>query len=430
MEHFMGGEKVMPARARVESDAFSMWLDFFRWTAALLVVIDHVQNRFLVRIPDIPFNNRTAALYAFAFFSGFAHQAVMVFFVLSGFLVGGGLWRELQATGAIDLLSYVAKRVSRLCIVLYPALIVMVILNSVGIYYFKGIGNGTYFPDILARMSPATFTCNVLFLQTAACSEFGGNTALWSLFNEFWYYSIWPLVLLGLWAARGWEKRASLLLLAGVMLVVLSTAQEVGSVSLGPYMLIWLLGVGVAAFRNPIRRFCSTRFMALVFMMDLLAARILFRRTFWDNHPARVFGADMLMAILFAMLLMSMKESSTLPRPIARQWNAKLAAFSFSLYCIHVPVLVFYGAAIKHYFGDRFESRISGIPSQELSVLHMVPTGMIEWSIVFGGIALSVAFAFVFSLATEAHNAKLRRWLLALIKRRVTPRIIENCRVS
>src|ERR1700730_2852657 len=84
-EHAIERETEKSVKPRPEADAFSMWLDVFRWTAALMVVIDHTQNRFLVRITDIPVMERTRALYTFAFLSGFAHQAVMIFFVLSGF---------------------------------------------------------------------------------------------------------------------------------------------------------------------------------------------------------------------------------------------------------------------------------------------------------------------------------------------------------
>ena len=93
---------VSPPKALPERTAFSMWLDCFRWTAALLVLFDHTANRLLVRITDVPPGSRSAMFYAYAFLSGFAHQAVMVFFVLSGLLVGGGLWREIQKTGSVE----------------------------------------------------------------------------------------------------------------------------------------------------------------------------------------------------------------------------------------------------------------------------------------------------------------------------------------
>lgn len=86
-----GAEAANPQIVHRSDSALSYWLHFFRWTAALSVLVAHTQNRFLVQITDISPAHRGLDFYMFAFFAGFAHQAVMIFFVLSGYLVGGGL---------------------------------------------------------------------------------------------------------------------------------------------------------------------------------------------------------------------------------------------------------------------------------------------------------------------------------------------------
>lgn len=64
------------------------WLDLFRGVAALMVCFGHIRNAFWVDYGDIQVK---AWWHVPAYLvTGFGHQAVIIFFVLSGFLVGGG----------------------------------------------------------------------------------------------------------------------------------------------------------------------------------------------------------------------------------------------------------------------------------------------------------------------------------------------------
>jgi peptidoglycan/LPS O-acetylase OafA/YrhL len=380
-----------------DDKAFSRWLDLFRWVAALSVVFAHSENRFLMRIADLASTQRTLPLYLFSFAAGFAHQAVMIFFVLSGYLVGGGLWREAKREQAIDLPKYLVRRVSRLCIVLYPTFLLIGLLNAFGIGVFHGIATGAYSADVIHSMGPAAFVCNATFFNTALCRNYGGDGALWSLYNEFWYYIVWPLILLALYLPSAW-KRILCFVTAGLLLTILTLLQFEGS-AIGPYMLIWLLGVGVAWMPRPIIR--SYALSGALFIAGLLAVRMAIRRTFGDIHPISMFFVDLLLSALFANLLITMKHNSSLRSPVGKDWNYRFAAFSFSLYCIHTPILNLYGAALKYYTGAN---------------LKMVPDHFWKWGLIFGAVGLSCAAGFFFSRVTEAHTAVLRAWLMRLFK--------------
>lgn len=102
------------------SKSQSEYLNLTRWVAALLVVVEHVRNLLFqdygsLTQPSAPFK----VLY---FATGFGHEAVVVFFVTSGFLVGGKVW-ERWRTGPIQWRRYLADRTSRLYAVLVFALI-------------------------------------------------------------------------------------------------------------------------------------------------------------------------------------------------------------------------------------------------------------------------------------------------------------------
>jgi peptidoglycan/LPS O-acetylase OafA/YrhL len=370
--------------------AFSQWLDFFRWMSALAVVFAHSENRFLVRLTDVDAAHRTIPFYLFSFIAGFAHPAVMIFFVLSGYLVGGGLWQEARRHGSIDLSQYFVKRVSRLCIVLYPAFLLIAALNLFSTYAFHGAPTGS--------MGPSSLACNAAFFETSLCNSYGGDGALWSLFNEFWYYVAWPLLVLA-WLVRTTWMRTVLIGSACVLLTLLTLTQSRESSAIGPYMLIWILGVGVAAAPRPFIRSCLAS--AALFGADLMAVRILVRRTYGDVHPVGMFFVDLSESLLFANLLISMKHYRALASPIGHARHTWLAAFSFSLYCIHTPILNLYASAFRHYSGQDPK---------------MLPDHLWTWGVIFGAMALSIIGAFLFSRLTEAHTVRLRTFILDILQ--------------
>src|SRR6476646_6319001 len=73
----------------------SGFMDAARWTAALAVVLSHINARLVPLLRDI--EHPTHLEKAWGFIAGCSHHAVVVFFVLSGFLVGGKVIRELRS---------------------------------------------------------------------------------------------------------------------------------------------------------------------------------------------------------------------------------------------------------------------------------------------------------------------------------------------
>lgn len=69
-------------------DSRNLWLDLIRGCSALIVCLGHLRNAILVDYSVLV--NPSIIIKAFYAITGFGHQAVMVFFVLSGYFVGGG----------------------------------------------------------------------------------------------------------------------------------------------------------------------------------------------------------------------------------------------------------------------------------------------------------------------------------------------------
>ena len=111
--------------------AASDHLDLMRGGAAILVMLGHLRNLFLVSPAEVV--STAGVLVKFVYLiSGFSHFAVMIFFALSGFLVGGSVIRG-RMEGKWSWSAYFAMRLTRLWIVLIPALLLGAIWDHSGI---------------------------------------------------------------------------------------------------------------------------------------------------------------------------------------------------------------------------------------------------------------------------------------------------------
>lgn len=152
---------------------------------------------------------------------GFA--GVDVFFVISGYLIGGLLWRESVATGRIDLASFYKRRIKRLA----PAYFAMAAAATIAgwlillPFEFREFGK--------SLIAATVYLSNVLFYRGEGYFDIGADSKVllhtWSLSVEEQFYIVLPLLLLVLARWRG---------LFVVVLSMAFVASLVGSVWLTP----------------------------------------------------------------------------------------------------------------------------------------------------------------------------------------------------
>jgi peptidoglycan/LPS O-acetylase OafA/YrhL len=102
-------------------------INALRTLAALAVLVHHVRPMLFQDYSGVPHNVLVRALYG----QGLGHTAVIVFFVLSGYWVGGGVLRSV-GSGRFNWCDYAVKRLVRLWIVLLPALMLTASLDVIG----------------------------------------------------------------------------------------------------------------------------------------------------------------------------------------------------------------------------------------------------------------------------------------------------------
>jgi peptidoglycan/LPS O-acetylase OafA/YrhL len=98
--------------------ALSHFLDFSRAIAALLVLFFHIRSSLVVPFDSLDTHDwLTRAIFAV---SAFGHDAVIIFFVLSGYLVGGAVLK-MDVKSSYDLWEYWIDRSVRIGPVLIAA---------------------------------------------------------------------------------------------------------------------------------------------------------------------------------------------------------------------------------------------------------------------------------------------------------------------
>ena len=291
-----------PARQGTSS---SVHLDAIRGAAALIVLLGHTRDLFFSSLtgshgfPDLAAKSQYVRQIGPDLSSHvtIGNEAVIIFFVLSGFLVGGSAIRDV-AGGTWSWKKYMLRRATRLWIVLIPALLFGVAVDFVGLHLFAG-GQSIYscapnqylVPCNLAqRISPAVLLGNALFLQTIFVDTAGSNNALWSLANEFWYYLAFPMCLLTM--RRGQPLSRRLLYLAALPVIGLLVGKRIFLL-----FLVWVLGavVSMLPLRIP-RRPLKWLTLSLSFLFPL--GFVLVRRA----HLPR-YLAEWIVSILFSALL-------------------------------------------------------------------------------------------------------------------------------
>ena len=179
------GVNISPDSEKRATRAWFPYLDLARGLAAVLVASGHLRSFVFTDFGKLDHPSLVWSLFYLV--TGFGHQAVMVFFVLSGFLVGGAVVSRGQCK-QWSWTEYVITRITRLWIVLIPALLLTVIWDNLGIaitgssFYAGGMSEAySSGPTIdSSQYKLASFLGNVAFLQTIAVPTFGSNGPLWS----------------------------------------------------------------------------------------------------------------------------------------------------------------------------------------------------------------------------------------------------------
>jgi peptidoglycan/LPS O-acetylase OafA/YrhL len=365
-------------------------VDFIRWVMAFLVLIGHVRGIFFASWNEL--HTKTvfdAALYVM---TGYGDFAVIVFFVLSGYLVGGSLIeRRIGLRTPEAFRVYFLKRFARIYIVLLPALGLTLAVDVLGQTAFPPVYAGAL--ELAAvnfaaadRLSWTHAAINILNLQSFFLTPFGSNGPLWSLSYEWWFY-----VCFGFLMMRSWPGIAIGLSLT----VILSILQS----QFPFYFAVWFAGAAVRAIAAAVP--LKSVDMTLYYTAGLLAGSTFLGLRLTD-FPG--LNSAAVVTVTFSVFLglhhfAQRSHKATWNLFSARRLNILLAESSYTLYAIHMPLIVVVSALAASSGADPFRQP----PSAELWAEATL--------LILGLYIVSFAFYFAFERHTQAASRFLQRAL-------------------
>ncbi|MER8766670.1 MULTISPECIES: acyltransferase [unclassified Mesorhizobium] len=298
--------------------SYNIWFDWLRFLAALAVVLTHTRTRLFVEYSELEASSRTIFTTLWYSLTRQGHEAVLVFFVLSGFLVGGPAIRRALSKD-FKPLDYALDRCVRILVPLVPAIML----------------TGFVAAWIGLPMEVFNIAGTLLSLQGVVVPVPEANYALWSLSYEVWFY------VLGGAIAYAISHRAGLalwpLLVMAVAIAVLSQLKIL-------YTFIWFAGAAAFVFRSSIPRPVILIGGAVLAFLGTATYQLTKPNTLIEDATAGIgFGivaGEILLSIGVALFLSSLSSVRTRfdSNRIIR-WGRPLAGFSYSLYLIHLPVL-------------------------------------------------------------------------------------------
>ncbi|MEO7493618.1 MAG: acyltransferase [Massilia sp.] len=348
---------------------FSIYLDLVRFLASVMVVIYHSNIRAIIT-EKLPMSDH-------------GHAAVIVFFILSGYVIS-----YIAAARESKPVDYWSSRLSRFYSLVIPAIILCPLLDMAGEalapHFYEG--KTTHGLAALRVVSSLLYTNEIWNLSIMSFS----NVPFWSLCYEMWYYVLFAIVTFTRGRARFWLTAATLLFLGPKILVLLP---------------IWVLGVVLqrSAALNRLPEWLGWILFLVSWPLYALFQHAgmtevgseLLRQAIgekWHHQAAfsKFFITDYLLALIIAANFIGFRAIAVrfatplraLEKPI--RW---IAGFTFSLYILHQPLLQFYAAVFN---GD--------------------PSTSLFYAEVIGATVLTV---FVIGSVTEQKRHIMRDWIHA-----------------
>ena len=264
----------------------------------------------------------------------FGHVGVMLFFVISGFSIHRPHAASAYAARRLDLRAFFLRRVQRI----YPTLIGALVLTAVA--------------DALVRVrcpydlklgddGMRAFAINLATLQNLAGPTYGTNGPLWSLSMEEHIYALYP-VLLVISLRLGVMRVVAGTVVVSAGAVVLNEVRPALPLDFLPYWGVWTLGMAVAEAESRGLRLPAVPFGLGVGCLAGIAAVAVAVR----GHNM---ASDALIGVPFSGLVLW--STTVSGQSFWRRWAgrclSRLGIFSYSLYAIHLPLLVLFRAYVQ-----------------------------------------------------------------------------------
>ena len=192
-------------------------LEALRGIAAFYVVLHHTYDVFL----------KTSSPYAFLF--EFGQEAVILFFILSGFVIEYSFSQSKDKTFK----TYFFKRFNRI----YIPIIIIFIVNYL-LFYWQGMIHNFDFSNLAGNLLMAQ---DLPYKPNIICLPFLDNSPLWSLSYEWWFYMFFFLLYIFFK-----ERTSNAIYILGILATISYLFYPFWGNRIFMYMIVWNIGADLA----------------------------------------------------------------------------------------------------------------------------------------------------------------------------------------
>lgn len=291
-------------------------LESLRGMAAVTVAVAHVVQFFIVRFyPE-----------AFIYIIFAAQSSVMVFFSMSGFLIGKSIQSNSHKNGSFMLSVYAESRFKRIYPPLVLSLALIVVLNYISPHVFEATNSLLSSSDNITMAgkfdyTPAQILSALTFTNGISAPIIQFNQPLWSLPLEVWYYAIAGLL---------FTRKALTVITAFIIFACISSFKFEFFV----YSSVWFSGL-VASYMPAARGRCKIVAHLVLLALACVSLKLGFLFAGKDVILAYYNAAFGLFftAFIYVFLVTHNKRVSILNNT---------SGYSYTLYITHYPILYFF----------------------------------------------------------------------------------------
>lgn len=354
------------------SKIYYYWLDPIRALAALLVLFVHARGIMFDLYVNLEQQSHNLFTQIFYFICSQGHISVAVFFILSGFLVGGKNLERLRKN-TISPKSFIVNRIFRIGIPLTGAIAIIIIVDLF-------LGNPLSLTAILGQYLGLQFIVG----------DFGG--VFWTLSYEIWFYLILFSIILTYSSKRN--------VVSGIISFVICCCIVIQM----EFVWFCIIGAGIVAYR--LKDYDISKKDTNIAFVSFLIFLILY---FLSQPSTNVSSLKVInssvhqfvwIACCWSLAIVLSQIVKCKPTSRIQVWSDKygrtLATFSYSLFLTHYQILKIY----KYYFG-KFSS------VDFYSIMAFI-----------GVCAFCVLVAWLFHLAFENNTQQIQSWALKKLKQK------------
>ena len=315
-------------------------LDSLRGIAALIVVFHHYFSHFTSVFR--PLQQQPWLFQLLSFVSNLNVEAVLFFFVLSGFCIQLSI-QKLDFTRRSDINHYLYKRFRRILPIYFVGLLFTFLLGALSQDYHQ------------ASYSFKNLLGNLLFLQTSKgvgaywFIPYGDNGPLWSLSYEMFFYLFFPWYHLLVIKVKSLLPKQWGIYELGLLVSLLSSLAGIASKQLlfNPfsaflsYFFVWFSGIYLARVFQQ-KRYADGVVAIYCLTMAVLTVTVIF---FPSDTLRNLIAGGCIFLMCYAFYRFRALRSniifSTL-EGVANQTFYFIGIGSYALYILHFPVLTFF----------------------------------------------------------------------------------------